>query len=80
VALAAEVGLSWLRRRLLPTETATPIVPARPEREDASRALVGPVPDAATGTTVVSQRIVRIWRRGRLRGESIEQAWWQVDE
>ena len=58
VALAAEAGLSWLRRRLSQVDEA-------PAARSTSTALVGPLPKSTgrrTVTTIISQRVVRIWQ------------------
>lgn len=78
LALAAEAGLRWLRRRLeepirFGSRTSaveeSPVM--RPEKSESS--------DRAR-TTLISRRVVRIWRQGRLAGEGLEQAWWQIEE
>ncbi|MGH9857365.1 MAG: zinc-ribbon domain-containing protein [Acidobacteriota bacterium] len=57
-ALAAETALSWVRRRLS-------VVDKTPAARSTSTALVGPLPQPTarrTVTTIISQRVVRIWQ------------------
>lgn len=78
LALAAEAGLRWLRRRLDESirfrsrpgaAESTPVI--RPEKSE---------PAGRATTTLISHRVVRIWRHGRLAGEGVEHAWWQLEE
>jgi hypothetical protein len=76
VALAAEVGLSWLRRRV------TRIDEVSPSRKRPTTAIVpreSPLRRAST-RTIFSQRFVQIWEDGRLKGQGVEQSIWQVEE
>ena len=75
VALAAEAGLSWLRRRLVqvdksrssPPQTTAIIPRESPLRKRSSR-------------TILSQRVVQIWENGQLKGQGVEQSVWQFEE
>lgn len=78
VALAAEAGLSWLRRRL-----AEPQQSSAPVRSSKSTALVGPVEEAAPAprrTVISSQRVWHFWQRGQVTGQIVEHSVWQIDE
>ena len=65
VALAAEVGLIWLRRRVRRLEQQgekqVALVPKRDTQE-------------LNNTTIVSRRVTQFWRRGRLTRQVVEQA------
>lgn len=78
LALAAEAGLRWLRRRL-----EEPIhIGSRP-RAGEDTPVMRPEKSEVAGratTTLISRRVVRIWRQGRLAGEGVEHAWWQIKE
>jgi hypothetical protein len=78
LALAAEAGLRWLRRRL-----DEPIRFSSRSRSGEETPVVRLGKSEAAGrgtTTLISRRVVRIWRQGRLAGEGVEQAWWQIEE
>lgn len=73
-ALAAEVGLAWLKRRLdqgaLPTSsTLAPL----------ARASAAPAEPAAETpmVTIVSQRVVEIWEQGSLARQVVERHVWR---
>ena len=74
-ALAAEAGLSWLRRRIDGTE---PVAETTPKPK--STALARTDPSGRHITTIVGQRVVRFWQHGRLTGQTIEQSVWQIEE
>jgi hypothetical protein len=74
LAIAAEVGLAWLRRRAEPGEEA-----ALPSRQKAAsslpaRALPGP---PGRVSAIFGRRIVRRWQQGRQGQETVEEeVWW----
>jgi hypothetical protein len=83
VALAAEAGLAWLRRRLDQPDTAlTPTIrssPPAPEQERQQRTRL-PVPAPATEDVVTgfSQRVVEVWQSGSLIRQTVERTvWWR---
>ncbi len=79
VALAAEAGLAWLRRRVeqinMPSQAgsqpSTALVPSnRPTHQ--------PAPPSTTNTvTIMSQRIVEVWEQGNLTRQTIERSFWR---
>jgi hypothetical protein len=77
VALAAEAGLSWLRRRLAETEQSSAAARSK------STALVGPVQEnepAPRRTIISSQRVWHFWQRGLITGQIVEHSVWKIDE
>jgi hypothetical protein len=78
-ALAADVGLAWLRRRLEAGSSGAPAALAR-------RAAAEPDPVAPAGTagsivTIVSQRVIEIWDSGDGRRQINEKHYWRrIDE
>ena len=78
LALVAEAGLRWLRQRL-----DEPIRFRSGSRRPDETPVLPPENDEAAGRatmTLISRRVVRVWRQGRLAGEGVEQAWWQIEE
>lgn len=63
VALAAEVGLIWLRRRVrrLEQQVEKPLAIVPKAK--------APAPQ---NTTIISRRVTQLWRRGRLSGQVVE--------
>ena len=72
VALVADAGLAWLRRRLERS--------GEPETKQGSTALVAEEPAARRTTSVLGRRVTSYWRHGRLLGQSVEQSVWLVEE
>ena len=71
LAIAAEAGLAWLRRRVRQMDQPGG------NRKEKSMALV-PRPQRPEGRkTILSQRVVQVWRDGRLSGQLVEQSVWQ---
>ncbi len=68
VALAAEVGLVLLRRRIerMSLNERGPVAITKSDRQ------VTP-----TGNAIVSRRVVQFWRKGRLTGQVVEQSIYQ---
>jgi hypothetical protein len=68
VALAAEVGIVLLRRRIarMSVNERQPVAITKSDRQ------VTP-----TGNAIVSRRIVQFWRKGRLTGQVVEQSIYQ---
>ncbi|HET9221425.1 MAG TPA: zinc ribbon domain-containing protein [Roseiflexaceae bacterium] len=81
-ALAAEAGLTWLRRRMEAGPSAAPIVHAgntpqpRPEAVETT-ALAGPVRNVVT---IVSQRVVEVWDGGEGTRRVVESNFWRRTE
>lgn len=75
VALAAEAGLSWLRRRVaqMGEGETTAIRPVRQKEE-------GVEAPGRGLTATISQRVVQVWQDGRLKGTLVEHAVWQPEE
>jgi hypothetical protein len=73
LALAAEAGLTWLRRR---AESAGPpaVLRPRPVQKEQNQ------PPAPSGTTIFSRRVVQIWEQGRLRGQGVEETVWRWND
>jgi hypothetical protein len=67
-ALAAEVGLAWLRRR---SNSTAPGIPA------ASETTIGAVNRSAQ---IVSQRVIETWERGELVRRIVDRQIWRRDE
>lgn len=73
VAIAAEAGLAWLRRRAEPGE---PPLPARQKASPALPARALPAP-AGRVSAIFGRRIVRRWQQGRQGQETVEEeVWW----
>jgi hypothetical protein len=70
-ALAAEAGLAWLRRRV--AQLDEPQAPA-PAEETAA------IVPGRSITTITGRRVVRVWQHGRLSGQVVEDAVWQIEE
>jgi hypothetical protein len=80
-ALAAEAGLSWLRRRIetgaAPASSAPAKPSSRPKPAAETTALVGPVGNVVT---IVSQRVVEIWDGGDGSRRVVERTFWRRTE
>ena len=78
LALAAEAGLSWLRRKVADLDA-----PKRAaEEEQRSLAIIpreSPLRRRSV-KTIVSRRTVEIYEDGRLKGQGTTQSVWQVEE
>lgn len=73
LAIAADAGLAWLRRRSEPETSPTVLRPTPIERKEKQRL---PAP-THRGVTIFSRRIIQVWERGRLRGEGVEESVWR---
>lgn len=73
LALAAEAGIAWLRRRAEPATTPTVLRPSPIQKKEQERL---PEP-RGWGTTIFSRRVIQVWERGRLRGQGVEESVWQ---
>ncbi|MDT8305980.1 MAG: zinc ribbon domain-containing protein [Anaerolineae bacterium] len=73
VAIAAEAGLAWLRRR------AESVTPARQTGGKAERVLPSKATPAPGGrvSAIFGRRVVRRWQQGRHGQETVEEeVWW----
>lgn len=68
VALAAEVGLVLLRRRIARMSVSEPRSVAIPK---------GDRQVTPSGNAIVSRRVVQFWRKGRMTGQVVEQSIYQ---
>ncbi|MDX1663334.1 MAG: hypothetical protein R3272_06040 [Candidatus Promineifilaceae bacterium] len=78
LALAAEAGLSWLRRRVADLDA-----PGRSSTEKRSSLPIIPRESPLRRRpvkTIVSQRTVQLYEDGRLKGQGTTQSVWQVEE
>ena len=79
-ALAAEVGLTWLRRRMdaVPAPNAQKITRVTPtaQANEETTALAR----VNKGVTIVSQRVVDIWDNGDGHRRVVEQTYWRRTE
>jgi len=72
VAVAAEAGLAWLRRKAGQPGATTALAPR------AEPAALAPRPDSiANVVTIVSQRVVEVWEEGSLTRQVIEKHVWR---
>jgi hypothetical protein len=73
VAIAAEAGLAWLRRR---AEGAEPVAVTRSKAGPAQPAKALPAPPGRV-SAIFRRRIVRRWQQGRHGQEIVEEeVWW----
>lgn len=70
VTLAAEAGLSWLRRRLEQVDTTGGDDKAARLEVDRQRPRI----------TILSRRVLRVWQQGRLVSQAVEESVWQIEE
>ena len=78
-ALAADVGLAWLRRRLEAGPSSAPAPLAR--RTPAAPDPVAPASAAGSIVTIISQRVIEIWDTGDGRRQINEQhVWRRIEE
>jgi hypothetical protein len=78
-ALAADVGLAWLRRRLEAGPSGAPAPLAR--RTPATSDPVAPASVAGSIVTIISQRVIEIWDSGDGRRQINEQhVWRRIEE
>lgn len=77
-ALVAEAGMAWLRRKVehvaMPhASTATPpstaIVPTRTASQGSANDTV----------TIVSQRVLEVWERGKMKQQVVERSFWRKE-
>lgn len=75
-ALAAEAGLSWLRRRIETGPASAPTALARPAASSAavSKSPVGSV------VTIVSQRVIEVWEGADGKKQISERHFWRRTE
>lgn len=74
LALAAEASLAWLRRRSEPQATPAVLRPAPLRKEEKQP------PAPSGGVTIFSRRVVQVWKRGKLRGQGVEESVWRWHE
>ena len=74
-ALAADVGLAWLRRRLEAGPAATPTARARTMPTIPAATAPGQV--AGSIVTIVSQRVIEIWDSGDGKRQISERHFWR---
>ena len=74
-ALAADVGLAWLRRRLEagPSAAPAPLARGAPATSDP----LAPASAAGSIVTIISQRVIEIWDTGDGRRQINEQHFWR---
>ena len=74
-ALAADVGLAWLRRRIEagPAAASTALARSTP----AAPAAATPGQAAGSIVTIVSQRVIEIWDRGDGKRQISERHFWR---
>jgi len=73
LAIAAEAGLAWLRRR---AEQDEPTVPERVKASSSLPARALPAPSGRV-SAIFGRRIVRRWQQGRQGQETVEEeVWW----
>lgn len=84
--LAAEAGLTWLRRRV-EQMNATPVTVQQPAPRTTLPQMTHPavteiVPATPTHNTVTiwSQRVVQIWEHGMLTRQTVERTIWRREE
>ena len=74
-ALAADVGLAWLRRRIEAGPAAAPTALARSVPPTPAAAAPGQV--AGSIVTIVSQRVIEIWDSGDGKRQISERHFWR---
>ena len=74
-ALAADVGLAWLRRRLDAGPSAAPTALAR--SAPATSDPVAPGRPAGSIVTIISQRVIEVWDSGDGKRQINEQHFWR---
>lgn len=77
VALAAEVGLAWLRKR-----TGQADVPAiqTPPAQALNAIVPQHTPSGQPAVTIWSQRVVEIWEQGQLTRQVVEKHLWRKEQ
>ncbi len=76
-ALAAEVGLAWLRKR---TAHANLPVVQTPPAQIANAIVPHANPTGQPAVTIWSQRVVEIWEHGQLTRQVIEKHLWRKEQ
>jgi hypothetical protein len=81
-ALAAEVGLAWLRRRIEvgPASVAAEITPATSRARAAAPETTALARVGGQIVTVVSQRVVEVWDGGEKTRHVVERTFWRRTE
>jgi hypothetical protein len=78
-ALAADVGLAWLRRRIEADSAAAPTALAR--SKPATPAAAAPGQPTGSIVTIISQRVIEIWDSGDGKRQISERHFWRrMDE
>lgn len=78
-ALAAEVGLAWLRSRMESGRVAdpAPLAKTAPAARPAETQAQAIVPRPSNAVTIISQRVIEIWDSGDGHRRIEERAFWQ---
>ena len=78
-ALAADVGLAWLRRRIEAGPAAAPSSMSTALARNTPSAPTGSTPSQAAGSivTIVSQRVIEIWDSGDGKRQISERHFWR---
>jgi hypothetical protein len=74
-ALAAEIGISWLRKRT--GQANLPAVQTPPA--STLNQLVPPDPSGQPAVTIWSQRVVEIWENGQITRQIVEKHLWRKE-
>jgi hypothetical protein len=81
-ALAAEVGLAWLRRRIEvgPASVGSDITPAAARARPAMPETTALARVGGQIVTIVSQRVVEVWDGGEKTRQVVERTFWRRTE
>lgn len=74
-ALAADVGLAWLRRRIEASPSAAPAALARSAPSTSEP--VAPGRSAGSIVTIISQRVIEVWDSGDGKRQISERHFWR---
>ncbi len=82
-ALAAEIGLAWLRRRIEsgPSAAPAPLARSTPAARPAAEASARASRPVGSVVTIVSERLIEIWESGEGRQQISERhVWRRIEE
>ncbi len=79
-ALAAEVGLAWLRNRVESGRRAEIAPLLKPAARGGNEAIVPAPRQGGSIVTIISQRVVEIWDSGDGERRVVERTFWQRQE